>query len=179
MSLNLSDLLNLLGHFMIFSLIAISGAITVVPEMHRFLVDEKHWLTELQFSSSIAIAQASPGPNILFVAVMGFQAAGLVGTAATMFGILLPSTTLALAVARFGRSREDWLAVRAFKQGMAPLTIALMLSAAWVLTRNLAVNGSALVLIALAIAAALISWRTKVHVLVLIGAGALIGALLA
>ncbi len=177
--MSVDNLLSLFSHFMIFSLLAISGAITVIPEMHRFLVDEKHWLTELQFSSSIAIAQASPGPNILFVAVMGYQTAGFAGTAATMLGILLPSTTLALAVARFGRSREDWLAVRAFKQGMAPLTIALMLSAAWVLTSNLAVNGSALVLVALAVVAALMNWRTKVHVLVLIGAGAVIGALLA
>jgi chromate transporter len=179
------DYFSLFTHFMLFSLMAVSGAITVVPEMHRFLVDDKHWLTELQFASSIAIAQAAPGPNILFVAVMGFQTAGLTGTALTMLGILIPSTTLAFAVARFGRKREDWLPVRAFKAGMAPITIALMLSAAWVLTRNLLSSGtngtdsSSWWLIALSVAAALMSWRTNMHVLVLIAAGAVVGALLA
>jgi chromate transporter len=174
------NLTDLFAHFMIFSLIAVSGAITVVPEMHRYLVDHKHWLTDLQFSSSIAIAQAAPGPNILFVAVMGYQTAGFAGTTATMLGILLPSTTLALAVARFGKRREDWLPVRAFKSGMAPVTIGLMLSAAWVLTRNLAVQGGAsasLIMMALAAAAAVLSWRTKLHVLILIAGGALAGAL--
>lgn len=180
MSPSLANYCDLFEHFMLFSLISVSGAITVVPEMHRYLVDERHWLNDLQFSSSVALAQAAPGPNILFVAVMGYQVAGLSGTLATMLGILIPSSTLAMTVARFSHQRQDWLPVRAFRAGMAPLTIALMLSASWVLTSNLALQGSAsasLVMIALALGAAILSWRTKLHVLVLIAAGAIIGAL--
>ena len=62
-----ADLIELFTRFLLFSLLAIGGGITVVPEMHRLMVEQHHWLTEAQFSASIALAQASPGPNILLV----------------------------------------------------------------------------------------------------------------
>ena len=61
---------------LVLSLLSVGGAITVVPDMHRYLVGQTGLLTDAQFNASIAIAQASPGPNVLFVAVMGWQAAG-------------------------------------------------------------------------------------------------------
>ena len=131
---SLDLLLSLFGHFLVLSLLAVGGAITVAPDMHRVLVGNLGVLTDAQFNASIAIAQAAPGPNILFVAVMGYQAAGLAGAAATLAGIMLPSTTLALMVARWGHARRDWRAVQAFKAGMAPIVIALMFSTGWILT---------------------------------------------
>jgi chromate transporter len=167
------DWLALFGHFLVLSLLSIGGAITVVPDMHRVLVAQMGLLDEAQFASSIAIAQASPGPNVLFVAVMGYQAAGMLGALVTLSGIMLPSTTLALAVARWGHARRDWLAVRAFKSGLAPLVIGLMLATTWILTVETPGWRHAL----LTLAAALLVWRTRVHLLVLVAAGAVIGAL--
>ncbi|MCA1416794.1 chromate transporter, partial [Bradyrhizobium sp. NBAIM20] len=88
------DLASLFLHFLTLSLLSIGGAITTVPEMHRFLVDRMAWLSDSEFTASIALAQAAPGPNILFVAVLGYNVAGLAGAAASMAGILLPSTVL-------------------------------------------------------------------------------------
>ena len=168
-----ADWLALFGHFLMLSLLSIGGAITVVPDMHRVLVTRMGLLDEAQFTSSIAIAQASPGPNVLFVAVMGYQAAGLLGAFVTLAGIMLPSTTLALAAARWGHARREWRAVRAFKAGMAPLVIGLMLATTWILTVEAPGWRHAL----LTLAAALLVWGTRVHLLVLVGAGALVGAL--
>ena len=64
------NLLDLLGCFVTLSLLSVGGAITTVPEMHRYLVAQNPWLTDSQFSASIALAQAAPGPNVLFVAVL-------------------------------------------------------------------------------------------------------------
>jgi chromate transporter len=94
-----ADWLNLFSHFFSISLLAVGGAISTVPDMHRFLVDQQHWLTEAQFNASIAIAQAAPGPNVLFVALMGWNvglnAGGLpqafLGVLLSMSGILIPS----------------------------------------------------------------------------------------
>ena len=166
------DWLALLGHFLLLSLLAIGGAITVVPDMHRVMVEQTGLLTDVQFNASIAIAQASPGPNVLFVAVMGYQAAGLLGAGATLFGIMLPSTTLALVVARWGHARRDRRAVQAFKTGMAPIVIALMFSTGWILAAE--TPGWRHVL--LTVGAALLVWRTRVHLLVLILLGAILGA---
>jgi len=167
------DWLGLFGHFLLLSLLSIGGAITVVPDMHRVLVDQTGLLTDAQFNASIAIAQASPGPNVLFVAVMGYQAVGLVGAAVTLAGIMLPSTTLALAAARWGHARREWRGVRAFKAGMAPIVIALMFATGWILAAGTPGWGHVL----LTIASAVLVWQTRVHLLVLIAAGALLGAL--
>ncbi len=168
-----TDLMALFGHFLLLSLLAIGGAITVAPDMHRVLVGELGLLNDAQFNASIAIAQASPGPNVLFVAVMGYQAAGLPGAAAALAGIMLPSTTLALAAARWSHARREWRAVRAFKAGMAPIVIALMFATGWILTAQ--TRGWWHVL--LTVAAALLVWRTRLHLLVMIGIGAIVGGL--
>jgi chromate transporter len=167
------DWLALLGHFLLLSLLAIGGAITVVPDMHRVMVEQMGLLTDAQFNASIAIAQASPGPNVLFVAVMGYQAAGLLGAGATLLGIMLPSTTLTLVVARWGHARREWRAVQAFKAGMAPIVIALMFSTGWIL----AAETPGWRHIVLTAVAALLVWRTRVHLLVLILFGAIFGTL--
>ena len=167
------ELLALFGHFLLLSLLAIGGAITVVPDMHRVLVGDMGLLSDAQFNASIAIAQASPGPNVLFVAVMGYQAAGLPGAAATLAGIMLPSTTLALAAARWSHARRDWREVRAFKAGMAPIVIALMFATGWILAAE--TPGWRHVLLTLA--AAVLVARTRLHLLVMIAAGAIVGGL--
>ncbi|RZU02911.1 chromate transporter [Rivibacter subsaxonicus] len=163
----------LFSHFLLLSMLAIGGAITVAPDMHRWMVGEQQLITDAQFTSSIAIAQAAPGPNVLFVAVLGYQAGGLAGAAATLLGIMLPSTTIALAVARFGQARADWKSIRAFKLGMAPITLALMLATGWLL----AASGADWRSLALTALAALAVWKTRLHLLVLIGVGGLAGAL--
>ena len=68
-----ADWLALLMHFMSMSLLAIGGAITTAPGMHGYLVGEKTWLSDSQFTSSIALAQVAPGPNVLFVALLGWN----------------------------------------------------------------------------------------------------------
>jgi chromate transporter len=167
------DWLALFGHFLLLSLLSIGGAITVASDMQRVLVSQMALLTDAQFNASIAIAQASPGPNVLFVAVMGYQAAGIMGALVTLTGIMLPSTTLALVVARWGHARRDWRAVQAFRAGMAPIVIALMIATSWVLASQAQGWRHAL----LTVAAALTVWRTRVHLLVLIAMGALLGGL--
>ncbi len=171
--MSLVDWLDLFGHFLLLSLLAIGGAIVVVPDMHRLMVSQYGLLNDAQFNASIAIAQAAPGPNVLFVAVMGYQAAGLAGAAATLCGIMLPSTTLTIAAARWGHARQDWRGVRAFKAGMAPIVIALMAATSWILTTQAAGWHH----VVLTILAAVVVWRTRVHMLVLVALGATAGAL--
>ena len=167
------DWLALFSHLLLLSLLAIGGAITVIPDIHRVMVEQMGLLTDAQFNASIAIAQASPGPNVLFVAVMGYQAAGLLGAGVTLFGIMLPATTLTLLVARWGRARRDWRAVQAFKAGMAPIVIALTFAAGWILTAK--TPGWQPVL--LTGGTVLVAWRTRIHLLALILVGAVLGAL--
>ena len=173
-----AGLFGLFIHFMVLSLLAIGGAITTAPDMHRYLVGEQHWLNDAQFSSSIAIAQAAPGPNVLFVAVLGWNVAGPWGTLATMTGCLLPSTVLSLWATRWGAQRQDALSVRAFKAGLVPITLGLLLSTGWVLSLPYISDAShrrgAVALIALSV---VVMMRTKLSPMWLVGLGAVVGAL--
>ena len=167
-----ADLAALFGHFLLLSLLSIGGAIVVAPDMYRVMVTQMGLLTDAQFTASIAIAQASPGPNVLFVAVMGYQAAGFFGAAVTLLGILLPSTTLAFVAARWGHARREQRAVRAFNAGLAPIVIALLVATGWILSAQTPGWNHLL----LTIPAALLVWRTRIHLLWLIAAGGIIGA---
>jgi chromate transporter len=173
-----TDLIGLFTHFLVLSLIAVGGAITTVPDMHRYIVTEHHWLTDAQFTASIAIAQAAPGPNLLFVAVLGWNVAGPLGTLATMTGILIPSTVLSLWATRWGTQRRETRFVRAFTAGLVPLTLGLLLSTGWVLAKPYLENPThrwgALALIVISIVVML---RTRLSPMWLVALGTLAGAL--
>ena len=189
-----TDWLALLLQFMLLSMMSVSGAITAVPDMHRYLVVQHGWLSDAQFSSSVAIAQAAPGPNVLFVALMGWNvglnagdglaggphawALGLLGLGITMAGIMLPSTTLAWFATRWLHHNAQRRGVRAFKQGMAPVVVGLLVATGLILANgNQRADTPAWHLWLVAGVAGLIVWRTRIHLLWLLGAGALLGAL--
>ena len=171
------DLIALFLHFLTLSLLSIGGAMSTAPEMQRYFVVERGWIGEADFTTAIALAQAAPGPNVLFVPVLGFPAAGLPGAAAALVGILLPSTLLSLGVSRWGASRRDTALVRAFSAGLAPVTVGLVFATGWLLALPFlgdpAHRNGALVLIALT---ALVTLRTKLAPIWMILVGALLGA---
>ena len=138
------DWLQLFTQFAILSMLSIGGAITTAPDMHRFLVDEKQWLTDPVFTSCIALAQSAPGPNVLFVALMGWNVGlnvggglgagpqawglGLAGLLITLTGILLPSSLLTYVTTQWAHENRNLKSVKAFKSGMAPIVIGLLVS---------------------------------------------------
>lgn len=185
-SLDWLDWLHLFQHYLLLSLLGVGGATTTLPEMHRFLVGEHHWLTETQFNASLAIAHASPGPNVLFIALFGWNVgmnsgntvsasamAGLLGVVIAMTGILLPSSALTYWVAAWLRRNSALRSVRAFKQGLAPIVIALLVATGWIMASTH--SFSEWRLWAVTIFTALLVWRTRVHMMWLIGGGALLG----
>ncbi|MDR3015526.1 MAG: chromate transporter [Delftia acidovorans] len=191
LNLQPADWLQLLVYFLTLSLMAVGGAIATAPDMHRFLVDGHGWLSEAQFSSSIAIAQAAPGPNVLFIALLGWNLGlnaggstgplawtfGALGVTVCMVGILLPSSLLAWQASRWGQRNRNRRGVRAFKQGMGPLVIGLLLATGWLLGSASGRPAQDWRLWLLTLACALLVWRTRIHLLWLLGAGALLGAL--
>lgn len=177
------DWLVLFAHHLFLSLLAVGGTFTTAPEMHRFMVVERGWLTDPQFSASIAIAQAAPGPNVLFIALVGWNiglnaggvGTGLLGMALTMTGILLPSSVLAYLTARWTHANRDRLGVRAFKQGMAPIVVALVIATGWILATVGGYDWHNWPAWLLALASALLLWLTRIHLLWLLGMGGVIG----
>ncbi len=183
LDLGWGDWLYLFTHFLTLSLLSVGGGITTAPDMHRFLVDKQGWITDAQYTSSIAIAQAAPGPNILFVALLGWNVGmnaggpswALLGVLLCMVGIVMPSSILVYVTARWSHANRELRAVRAFKLGMAPIVIALLIATGWILS---SVNGDPLrhwPLWLITVVTAVIVWRTRLHLLWLLGIGGLLG----
>jgi chromate transporter len=186
------DWLQLFTQFAILSMLSIGGAITTAPDMHRFLVDEKQWLTDPVFTSCIALAQSAPGPNVLFVALMGWNVGlnvggglgagpqawglGLAGLLITLTGILLPSSLLTYVTTQWAHENRNLKSVKAFKSGMAPIVIGLLVSTGWLLSAandNMAKDWRLWLVTGIV---AVIMLRTSVHILWLILGGGLLGA---
>lgn len=191
--LNFADWWSLFLHFISLSLLAVGGAISTAPDIHRYLVDEQHWLTDTQFTSSIALAQGAPGPNVMFVALMGWNvglnaggglAAGwpavslaLLGVLVTMVGIMIPSCTLTFVATQWAHRNRELQAVKAFKAGMAPIVIALLIATGWLLTGTHEHPAQDWPLWALTAVTTVVVWKTKTHLLVLLGVGAFLGGM--
>jgi len=177
------DWLALLLQYMMLSMLSVGGVISTAPEMHRYLVDQQHWLVDAQFNSSIALAQAAPGPNVLFVALLGWNigmnaggvSTALLGMLITMTGILLPSTTLAYLAGRWGQRNRELRPVRAFKQGMGPIVIALVIATGWILASANSNPSRDWPLWLLTATTALVISQLRVHLLWLLAAGAILG----
>ena len=190
---NAANWLDLFAHFATLSLLAVGGAITTAPDMHRYLVGEQGWLTDTQFASSIALSQAAPGPNVLFVALLGWNlglnagggpsagwtawALALFGVVVTLVAIMLPSSILTYTATQWGHRNRELRAVRAFKSGMAPIVIALLIATGWLLSAAHGNPARDWPLWLLTVCATLLVWRTRLHLLWMIGAGAVLGAL--
>ncbi|HEY8048145.1 MAG TPA: chromate transporter [Ramlibacter sp.] len=170
-------------HFAMLSLLAVGGAITTVPDMHRYFVDERAWLTDSQFSASVAIGQAAPGPNVLFVALFGWNvglnaggiALAFAGALLALLGCILPSTTLTYFAARWGHENRELRGVRAFKLGMAPIVVALLVATGWILATGSDYSMRHWPAWAITIATMVVVLRTRLHLLWLLAAGGIIG----
>lgn len=164
----------LLLQFMLLSLMAVGGANVLLPEMHRFAVESRHWMTSREFSELFALAQAAPGPNVLFVSVIGWKAAGVTGACVAMLGICGPSTVLTLLVAHYiERFRAaPWRIT--LQKALVPVVAGLILTSGILLVRAAGHTAPALIVSA---AVVLISMRYNPNPLWFIAGGAVLGLL--
>ncbi|MNR56960.1 Chromate transporter [compost metagenome] len=88
---------------------------------------------------------------------------------------MLPSTTLTYLAAQWLHRNRERRGVRAFKQGMAPVVVGLLVSTGIILATANADSAEHWPLWALSAAAGLVIWRTRLHLLWLLAAGAALG----
>ncbi len=154
------------------SFLCIGGTIPLVPDMHRFFVDSRGLMSTNEFAGYIALAQAAPGPNILYVALFGYHVAGIPGALTTLLAISAAPFVMVILVAKFFARvhANPWREI--ILCGLAPVTVGLMLAGCALLTQSF--RGAIEWAIA-ALALAIFLLRPKLHPLLVIGAGAVLG----
>jgi chromate transporter len=162
----------LIWTFGLMSLFAVGGANAAIPEMHRIAVDVRHWLTDKQFADVFAIAQLSPGPNVLIVTLIGYVVAGFSGALASTAAMCLPTALLAYGVSRLLRGSKNarWPAI--IQAALVPLSIGLMGASALVVAEAADRTWAAALL---TLAAAAVAFTTRLNPLWILLAGGCLG----
>jgi chromate transporter len=169
------DTLGTLGfQFALLSLFAIGGAMAVVPEMHRQVVEVQHWMSDRQFADLFAIAQAAPGPNIIVVTLIGYQTAGIAGALTATAAMCAPSCVITYFVSRvFDRFRDaHWRIV--VQAGLVPLSVGLFAAGTFVVARA---ADRSLVAVGVTFATAAVAYFTRFSPLWLFAAAGVLGYL--
>lgn len=166
-------LLTLAGYFALMSLFAIGGANSAVPEMQRVAVEVERWMTDRQFIDIFAIAQVTPGPNVIIVTLIGYHVAGLLGALVATLAMCGPTCVFAFYVGHaWERFREaPWRA--AIQAGLFPISIGLIASSAFVVASVSAHNFAA---VAVTLATAIVTYTTRLNPLWIFAVTALLGA---
>lgn len=166
------SLLALILHFTALSLLAFGGAGALTPEIYRVAVEQQHWLTAREFVDLFAIAQASPGPNVLFITLIGWRVAGVPGALASTLAMCLPGSVLTYFVARLWQRFRDHPLRQRMQQSLVPLTVGLVGCTAWVMIRLVDHSAAAGLL---TLASMVFALRTSLNPLWVIAIGAGLG----
>ena len=154
------------------SLVAIGGLYVILGELHRVVVISGNWLTEAEFGALFALAQASPGPNMLLVTLIGWRMEGVMGGLAATLVFLLPALIIAALVARLWTRWGDSPWFVALRRGLVPVTVGLMLSSASLLIGATASGWASYLIVG---AAAALTLATRLHPAFVLGGAAVLG----
>jgi chromate transporter len=169
-----SPLVTIALRFMVLSLVAVGGVTSVLPEVHRVAVHVHHWVTDEEFTQMFVIARAAPGPNMLVVTLIGWQAAGLPGALVATAALCAPSCTLSYFVAGAWRRFRGARWHRAVEAGLAPITVGLVLATGWLVARGAQAGWAAYGITA---AVAALATFTRVNPIWLLAVAGLLGVL--
>lgn len=158
--------------FGLMSLLAIGGANSAIPEMHRVAVDVQHWMTDAQFADMFAISQLSPGPNVLIVTLIGYHVAGIAGALVATLAMCGPSAVFAYFVSSMltRSSQSAWPAI--LQAALVPISIGLMSASGLILAFT---SDRTWVTALLTIGAAALTLATQLNPLWILVVGGILG----
>jgi chromate transporter len=165
-------LITLALYFAWLSLFAIGGGTAAIPEMHRLSVDVMGWMNERQFADMFALAQVSPGPNVIIVTLIGYHVAGLPGALTATLAMCGPTCAFAFFVGRVWDRFRDARWRIAIQSGLVPISIGLIAATAYVIAA--AIDKSAVAAFVTAVTA-IVAYFTRLNPLWPFAVAALIG----
>ena len=165
---------DLFAQFSLLNFVAFGGVTAMLPEIHRLVVEQRQWMDDATFAQLFAIAQAAPGPNLLFVSLIGWQVAGIAGGIAATLGICLPVSIFIFLLYQHWEKFRGTPWQQAIETGIAPLAVGLVCTSGWFVVasahldyRSIALTAGCTVLLA----------RQTWHPLWFLAAGGLAGGL--
>jgi chromate transporter len=129
-------------------------------------------MTDRQFTDMFALAQVTPGPNVIIVTLIGFHVAGLLGALVTTLAMCGPTCLVAFFVGRTFARFPDAPWQVALRGGLVPVSVGLTAASATVVATAADYSWSAA---AISLATALIAFWKRLNPLWVFAVAALLG----
>ena len=151
------------------------GGYAMLTLMEYEVIQLNGWITTADFLNIIAIAEMAPGPIAINTATfVGYRVADLSGAVIATLGLITPPILLCTPAAiLFNRYREN-ATLQQILKGIHPATIAIIVLAAYLFGRSTLIDPQSLLIFGAGLALLLL---TKIHPLLLIGVGAVVGVI--
>lgn len=83
-------------------LFTFGGGYAMIAQIKESIVENKKWLTEDELLQIVAIAESTPGPIAINMATyVGYKRKGIVGSAMSTLGVVLPSVIIIFIISLF------------------------------------------------------------------------------
>ena len=152
------------------------SGLAIVPFLHAGVVTENHWLTEMQFVDSIAVAMITPGPVVITVGFIGYLVAGFPGATVAALATFLPCYLLTVLPAPYFKRIAKNQSVKAFVDGITATVVGALVGAVIVIgSRSIHDIPTALIAVA---AVLCLLYSKKIHEPYLILAAAVVGIII-
>lgn len=166
-------LVELFWRWLLIGALAFGGGQAALSLVERTVVADTGWLTPADLSTAIAFAFMTPGPVLVLAPFVGYHVAGVGGGLAAACGVFLIPWFLATGSARLLRTATQRPWVRAFGRGAAPAVVALLVVSAFDIGRARFIGWPTIAIAA----AALVATTRRVHPVLVLAGGAVIGML--
>lgn len=154
-------------------LFGFGGGYAMLALIEYEIVKARGWLSMKDFIDLIAVAEMTPGPVAINAAtITGYSVAGMSGAVIATLGVIFPSLLLAIPAARLVSHFYHNHRLQQTLTGLHPAVTALIGAAAVVVGKSAITDLPGVIF---ALVCLLLLLFTRIHPLLLIGAGALFG----
>jgi len=165
----MSQIPALVRAFAYLSLLTIGGGMAAFPEMKILTVEVHKWLTFPQLIHLYSVGQMAPGPNMMMIVPIGEWAGGVLGAIVVALAFFGPTAVLTFIVGRLWNKLEKWPWRRSIQQGLAPVSIGLLLAGCFTMAKG-AIFGLETATIAVVVLLILLNYKINPALLILVGA---------
>lgn len=160
--------------FMIFfkvSPITFGGGFAMIPIMEEEIVHKKKWMAKENLVDIFAVSQSLPGAIAVNSATfVGYQIGGVLGALAALFGIVIPTFIIIIVLGALLGSFQHNIHVQAALQGIRPVVVALIASAAYKMGRVSLVDKICIAICVICIVSLLVFKNLNLILVIFLGA---------
>ena len=154
------------------------GGYAMLSLIQHEVVEKYHWLTLQEFTDIVAISQMTPGPiGINSATYIGYTATGSVwGSVIATFAVCFPPFLLVLLISYFFNKFKNNKYVEAAFTGLRPMTVGLIGAASLMLmNKENFIDWKSILILAVAFR---LTWRYKIHPILMICLAGLAGLII-